>query len=746
MLKLHTLSVCDNNAAAAADDDDNAAAADDDIHFLLIGKTKCLLDTVMTIIDEYVTNTCPNISYIAFNKSTHTEFKDRISKTCGLDWKYSQHTDIRTLHSLCYEWFRETYKGKSNTGKFDISSEIKVELVVEYLHMEDFVKNRLYKTLLHKRVVLNRIRYEASFISNLILKTLNNYLNSSSTIITNDHIDYKLKNPNSYFEQWTTSMDKALASSNAVSTPAHIYYSMDTFNVKEYATKLFLAAESLRSIIPMTHSIYQKLVQLQNGVLSFKQHDMMNMILVDEAQDLNECQYHIIENQCIQGSTIIIVGDPNQSIYQFAGACDQFIKLDVDREEMLTESFRFGHQIAMVCNIMLGLEKIFSSSRYYDIKSWTTRSDVPIKSTVHGQGYIDDSYLPPKETLEYPYTLICRKNNSCYFSLLSILFDHEKLYEEMQKRKHGLNNPIDGLNNPIDGFNDVRSDSIDSCIGKRNIIGKDDSPSKVPCNPSLSSNATSIQLTPSKFNEAFIHHTKITSNSSSSSYSAATPTTTTAGYRSSSSSNPKIKSTYTSHTLLTPSLEALQVPVSSSPQVAVKTERFNDYIKDESCHSGLTQPMQSLSTTQNNSSYHHHRHHHHHNHRHQLSNNSDGKSDGMKGTTDNTSSSTISKQIISTTTKSNSAINNNNNSNNCDDDKVVKPDIKVHVNGISSFDTLDSRLFKKIERLLNVNDRYPYSYNGGNFSSIDELKHAAEVTDDVAMQELIIITKKWVCI
>ena len=676
----------------------------------------------MTIIDEYVTNTCPNISYIAFNKSTHNEFKNRMSKMCGQDWRYTQHTDIRTFHSLCFQWFKETYKEKNNKNKFDIS-EIKVETVVDYLRIEDFVKNRLYKSTIHNRVVNSRIRYEASFISNLILKTLNNYLNSNSKIITNDHIDYKLKQPSHYFDQWTTSMDNSLFKSNAVSTPAHIHYSVNTFNVKEYATKLFLAAESLSGDIPMTHSIYQKLLQLQNGVLSFKQYDTINMILVDEAQDLNECQYDIIENQCIQGSTIITVGDPNQSIYQFAGACDQFIKLDVDREEMLTESFRFGNQIAKVCNIMLGLEKIFSF-RNYGIKSWISRSDVPMKSIVHGQGYIDDSYLQPEETLEYPYTLICRKNNSCYFSLLSILFDNDDLYEEMQKRKliDGLNNPIDGLNNPIDGLNDILSDGIDSCIRKRNIVGKDDSPSKVPCNPSLTSNSTSVLLTPSKFNEAFVHHTKITSNSSSSSssssYPVTTTTTTSAGYRSSFFSNPKTKSTYTSHTLLTPTLEALKVLVSSP--VTVKTEHFSDYIKEESGHSGLTQPMQNMLTTQNNS-------HQYHNHSHQPYNN----------TTDNISSSTTSKQVVSITHR-NSFINDH-------DDKIVKPDIKVHLNGISSFDILDSRLFKKIERLLNTNDRYPYSYNGGNFSTINELKNAAEDTDDVAMQELIVITMKWVC-
>jgi len=71
--------------------------------------------------------------------------------------------------------------------------------------------------------------------------------------------------------------------------------------------------------------------QLEHGLISFS--DMIYMpaalgltmpqydfIAVDEAQDLNRAQMTLIQESLASGGSLISVGDPNQSIYMFAGA------------------------------------------------------------------------------------------------------------------------------------------------------------------------------------------------------------------------------------------------------------------------------------------------------------------------------------------------------------------------------------------------------------------------------------------
>lgn len=46
-----------------------------------------------------------------------------------------------------------------------------------------------------------------------------------------------------------------------------------------------------------------------------------DLVCCDEAQDFNLCQIRMVERFAKQGSRVIYVGDPNQSIYAFRGSC-----------------------------------------------------------------------------------------------------------------------------------------------------------------------------------------------------------------------------------------------------------------------------------------------------------------------------------------------------------------------------------------------------------------------------------------
>jgi len=98
----------------------------------------------------------------------------------------------------------------------------------------------------------------------------------------------------------------------------------------------------------ITHDGYLKIYQLTKPELNY------DYIMIDEAQDSNEVMLDIVFNQ---KSKKIFVGDPHQKIYGFRGALNVFSEskyTSVEHEHYtLTESFRFGVEIANVANFLL---------------------------------------------------------------------------------------------------------------------------------------------------------------------------------------------------------------------------------------------------------------------------------------------------------------------------------------------------------------------------------------------------------
>ncbi|KAK7101829.1 hypothetical protein V1264_020153 [Littorina saxatilis] len=101
--------------------------------------------------------------------------------------------------------------------------------------------------------------------------------------------------------------------------------------------------------VRMTHDGYLKLWQLYKPEL--KQYDI---ILVDEAQDLTPALLDVVQRQ---SQPRIFVGDQHQQIYAFRGAVNAMQGVQADRVFYLTQSFRFGPEIAQVANTILEVLK-----------------------------------------------------------------------------------------------------------------------------------------------------------------------------------------------------------------------------------------------------------------------------------------------------------------------------------------------------------------------------------------------------
>ncbi|XP_069621427.1 F-box DNA helicase 1 isoform X1 [Ranitomeya imitator] len=165
---------------------------------------------------------------------------------------------------------------------------------------------------------------EAGFINaKLVVKTLENFLASADEAIERDHVPIWYKNNRGERELVTL-----LKQQFAVREAEKIWEKMQSLEeTREYAYK-------------MTHDGYLKLWQLRRPNLS-----SYDAIFIDEAQD---CTPSIMKIVLTQRCGKIFVGDPHQQIYTFRGAVNALFEVPHTHIFYLTQSFRFGAEIAYI--------------------------------------------------------------------------------------------------------------------------------------------------------------------------------------------------------------------------------------------------------------------------------------------------------------------------------------------------------------------------------------------------------------
>ncbi|MDH3603170.1 MAG: UvrD-helicase domain-containing protein, partial [Candidatus Tectomicrobia bacterium] len=143
--------------------------------------------------------------------------------------------------------------------------------------------------------------------------------------------------------------------------------------------------------IGMLHDGYLKLFQQSRPVLDF------DCILLDEAQDTNPVTADLLLSQpCAK----VLVGDLHQQIYRFRGAVDIMDGMVARATLYLTQSFRFGPEVAQMANHLL---RMFKAERH----------------PVHGRG--EASCIGP---VEGPHTVIARTNAALFKEAVDLYPDH----------------------------------------------------------------------------------------------------------------------------------------------------------------------------------------------------------------------------------------------------------------------------------------------------------------------------------
>ncbi len=130
-----------------------------------------------------------------------------------------------------------------------------------------------------------------------------------------------------------------------------------------YLVDLFHSFEQWRkgqARISYADMLYEPVMAIhQNQPLQRLVANRMDVILVDEYQDTNEIQHLLLCFVAGDRARVTVVGDPDQTIYEFRGAQPEFIlsrfsaEFDRPREQTLTVSFRYGHRVALLANHLI---------------------------------------------------------------------------------------------------------------------------------------------------------------------------------------------------------------------------------------------------------------------------------------------------------------------------------------------------------------------------------------------------------
>lgn len=120
----------------------------------------------------------------------------------------------------------------------------------------------------------------------------------------------------------------------------------ETEEILKDARKMWGKMIDLEQPAPLSYDQYLKVFELTDPVLDY------DFILLDEAQDSNPLTLNLLEKQRHR-SRLVLIGDTNQTIYSWRGAKDAIESWRPEHSFSLTESFRFGKQIAAVANVIL---------------------------------------------------------------------------------------------------------------------------------------------------------------------------------------------------------------------------------------------------------------------------------------------------------------------------------------------------------------------------------------------------------
>lgn len=285
----------------------------------------------------------PRILYLAFNRTVRLEAQSRFARR-GLT-----NVAVHTAHSLAYSYVIARHRYVLNAGGDYSIQDIAAQL--------GFTQ----RNMLAGCVMASHVKKLFSYFCN-------------SKAVTVEELDYE------------TIIDAADAKSRR-------FVRQNKEKIYRYAQQLYSQMDTGK--LPCTHDFYLKKFQFVAPPLPY------DYILFDEGQDASETMLAVFMQQ---PATKLIVGDPHQQIYGFRHAVNSLDKFDAPTL-YLSQSFRFGDDIAQLANYVL---------------SWKSSFDTGQLTTLQGVG----TYQPPVAPL---HATIGRTNVAVLAKAIDMLCVEEQI-------------------------------------------------------------------------------------------------------------------------------------------------------------------------------------------------------------------------------------------------------------------------------------------------------------------------------
>lgn len=247
--------------------------------------------------------------YLVFNTQARKEAEVKFKKA-GFSW-----VDVRTTNQIAW---RE-YANPSNfvnvnvgmTRAREIAESYKERMSPQAKHVP--AKDVAKALKLEERDFGDNIKLDGYQQAVLAADTIERFCNSGHVKITEKHVPLSIIGPE----------EKSLAAARSY--------------IAKLASVIWQQSIKAESKLRFTMNYAFKLVAEGGKDFGY------DVILLDEAQDSNDCTMKFLKNQ--KSAQAVLIGDPAQALYGWRGASDQILRHEGPKL-FLTQSFRFGDRVA----------------------------------------------------------------------------------------------------------------------------------------------------------------------------------------------------------------------------------------------------------------------------------------------------------------------------------------------------------------------------------------------------------------
>lgn len=319
--------------------------------------------------------------YLAFNRNIVDGVKNNMP--CN--------TKVQTFNSLAFENIDTNITSKMNRG-FSLG----YRNFCNIFELDEDIKFNIEKKVLNdSNMTITTLDLRRIF--QIVRKTLYFYLKDDSDEIQDSHIEKAII---------------SICCKRIQEISQESLHAVDEVNqnsllgfIRDLSEKLWKDYHSPvgQARFKISHDVYLKLYALSGKDISY------DVILFDESQDTDKVMLSILKRQ---PAKIIFVGDPYQQIYDWRGAVNAIEQFE-GSEAYLTQSFRFGDEIAKVANVLL--EKLGAPK------------------TLKGVDSIQSELDTQTELPEDINVVLCRTNAGLIFIALEYInrYPNKKIYAQL---------------------------------------------------------------------------------------------------------------------------------------------------------------------------------------------------------------------------------------------------------------------------------------------------------------------------